>query len=82
MFVDVSYPQPQVGYALGRGYGSAVSRNRLRRRLRALMADHEQSMSPGVYVFGASPRAKEASFAQLSADLQRLLAKCAERSRS
>jgi ribonuclease P protein component len=79
MFVDVSFSQPRVGYALGRAYGSAVSRNRLRRQLRALMTDREPSMRPGVYVFGASARAKDLSFDQLGADLDRLLAKCAER---
>lgn len=82
MCVDLSLPQPRVGYALGRGYGSAVSRNRLRRQLRSLVADREAALRPGVYVFGASPRAKELSFPQLGADLDRLLAKCAERSQS
>ena len=80
MFVDLTYSQTRVGYALGRAYGSAVSRNRLRRQMRALVKDRESVMSPGVYVFGASPRAKEASFARLGEDLDRLLAKCAQRS--
>jgi ribonuclease P protein component len=82
MFVDETYPNPRVGYALGRAFGSAVSRNRLRRQLRMLMADRVASVRPGVYVFGASSRAKNLSFAQLGSDLDRLLAKCAERSRS
>lgn len=82
MFVDVSLSQPRVGYALGRSYGSAVSRNRLRRQLRALMTERESVMRPGVYVFGASGRAKTLSFGEIAANLDRLLAKCAERSQS
>ena len=82
MCVDLSLPQPRVGYALGRAYGSAVSRNRLRRQLRSLVADRESAIKPGIYVFGASPRAKSSTFPQLSADIDRLLAKCAERSPS
>lgn len=41
---------PHVGYAIGRGVGSAVVRNRLRRRLRAILAELE--LSPGLYLFG------------------------------
>ena len=82
MCVDSSLPQPRVGYALGRAFGSAVSRNRLRRQMRALMAEREPKLAPGIYVFGASGRAKNLSYAQLGADLDRLLAKCAERSAS
>jgi len=76
MFVDASLSVPHVGYALGRSYGSAVRRNRLRRQLRELMKSRESAMSPGVYVFGASPRAGAASFAELGQHLDRLLVKC------
>jgi ribonuclease P protein component len=78
MFADASLPVPQVGYALGRSYGSAVRRNRLRRQLRELVKVRESAMVPGVYVFGASPRASGYSFEALGSHLDRLLAKCVE----
>jgi ribonuclease P protein component len=78
MFADASLSVPQVGYALGRSYGSAVRRNRLRRQLRELVKVRESAMVPGVYVFGASPRAAEYSFESLGGHLDRLLVKCVE----
>lgn len=77
MFFDASLSVPHVGYALGRSYGSAVRRNRLRRQLRELMKSREAAMAPGVYVFGASSRAGSVSFADLGQHLDRLLAKVA-----
>lgn len=82
MFVDPTLSQPHVGYALGRAFGSAVSRNRLRRQMREILRTREGAMQPGVYVFGASPRAKGLEFAGLVSNVDRLLQKCAERSRS
>ena len=79
MLLDSTLSHPHVGYALGRGYGSAVRRNRLRRQLRELVKVRESMMQPGVYVFGASPRAHGADFADLGNQLDRLLTKCAER---
>ena len=62
----------------GRSYGSAVRRNRLRRQLRELVKVRESAMVPGVYVFGASPRAASYSFEDLGKHVDRLLAKCLE----
>jgi len=76
MLLDSSLSQPHVGYALGRSYGSAVRRNRLRRQLRELVKTHESQMLPGVYVFGASPRAHGTEFSELSRHLGSLIAKC------
>ena len=48
---------PQVAYALGRRFGSAVERNRARRRLRDAFAqswvDHLQSTAPTLRLDGA-----------------------------
>jgi ribonuclease P protein component len=76
MLLDSSLSQPLVGYALGRSYGSAVRRNRLRRQLRELVKTHESSLLPGVYVFGASPRAHGTEFFELNRHLGSLIAKC------
>lgn len=78
MLLDTSLSQPLVGYAMGRSYGSAVRRNRLRRQLRELVKTREAAMAPGIYVFGASPRAHGTSFEDLGRHLDSLLAKCAQ----
>ena len=62
-----------VGYAIGRPYGGAVARNRLRRRLRVLMASHGEVLLPGSYLIGATPGASQQDFAQLGASLNRLI---------
>jgi ribonuclease P protein component len=78
MVLDSSLPQPQVGYALTRSFGNAVARNRLRRQLRELVNTRHQALRPGLYVFGASPRAAGQSSEQLGRDLDRLLVKMSE----
>lgn len=60
---------PRVAYAIGRPVGPAVVRNRLRRRLRAAVTELAPDMAPGAYLVAASPRAAEASFAELRAHL-------------
>lgn len=81
MFVDSTLSQPRVGYVLGRAYGSAVSRNRLRRQMREILRTREAALQPGVYVFGASPRAKGLAHSDLVVNVDRLLQKIAERGR-
>jgi ribonuclease P protein component len=76
MILDTSFQQSLVGYAFGRSFGSAVQRNRFRRRLRELVKTREQLLSPGIYVFGGSPRAASLGFEELGGQLDRLLAKC------
>lgn len=46
---------PRVAYAVGRPVGPAVARNRLRRRLRAVVAD--TPLQPGTYLVAAGPAA-------------------------
>ena len=63
---------PRVAYALGRAIGPAVVRNRLRRRLRALLA--ATTLPPGFYLIGAQPIAAQRSTSELEFDLGRLVA--------
>jgi len=46
-----------VGYALGKHLGGAVERNRLRRRLKAIIATMEGGIPPGDYLFSARSEA-------------------------
>jgi ribonuclease P protein component len=73
------YTPPQVAFAVGRAFGSAVVRNRLRRRLRALLA--ATPPPPGLYLFGAQPAAAVRTSTELSFDLQRMLAVCNQAAR-
>ncbi len=73
MLVDPSLSFPHVGYAIGRQIGGAVERNRLRRRLRAIMSTHDMDLSPGWYLFGVSVAARTYGYAQLEASMGRLI---------
>jgi len=56
---------PQVAYAIGRRVGGAVVRNRLRRRMRAIVADTAGELAPGAYLVGVAPEATTLSFGEL-----------------
>lgn len=56
-----------VAFAIGRPVGSAVVRNRLRRRLRAAFG--ELGPQPGTYLLTASPSAATHDFARLRHEL-------------
>jgi len=55
---------PRFAYAVGRRVGTAVVRNRLRRRLRAAVAT-AGTLQPGAYLVGAGPEAIGLSFGEL-----------------
>lgn len=61
---DSEVVPPQVAFAIGRASGSAVQRNRLRRRLRAIL--HDCDVPPGLLLIGVGPHANKCSFDDLS----------------
>lgn len=66
--LDPTLTPPRVAFALGRRVGTAVTRNRIRRRLRAALAElaaSEPGVPGGLYLVGAGPDAATASFAEL-----------------
>ena len=66
---DVDEPA-RVGFIVSRAVGPAVTRNRVRRRLRHLMAGQLQSLPEGsLLVLRANPRAVTARQADLAAEL-------------
>ncbi len=77
---DASVVPARVAYAIGRPIGGAVVRNRVRRRLRALVVAEasRQPLAPGYYLVGARPGAAGASFADLGADLTSALRRLRE----
>ena len=60
---DASRVPPRVAFAIGRHVGPAVVRNRIRRRLRAIL--REVALAPGDYLFGVSADARSVPFEQL-----------------
>jgi len=56
--------EPRVAYAVGRRTGKAVTRNRLRRRLRAAVGQ-VPGLAPGAYLVAAGPEAVEMGFEEL-----------------
>jgi ribonuclease P protein component len=56
---------PRVAYAVGRAVGGAVVRNRLRRRLRAVMTELGPHLRSGTYLVGAAPEAANVPFGAL-----------------
>jgi ribonuclease P protein component len=71
--LDPDLVPPQVAFAIGRAVGSAVSRNRLRRRLRAVLT--ECDVPPGLYLVGARVPACEQTFAELERAVSSLMDK-------
>jgi ribonuclease P protein component len=61
-------PKAQVGYAISRRCGNAVQRNRLRRRLRAVVAARARdgALAAGTYLVRTEPAAAALAFAELS----------------
>jgi ribonuclease P protein component len=60
---------PRVAYAVGKRVGGAVVRNRLRRRLRAVVADLRGSLAPGAYLVAAGPEAADLPYEDLKAQV-------------
>jgi ribonuclease P protein component len=73
---EAAAPSVRVAYAIGKAVGGAVARNRLRRRLRALVdeADRDGALTPGLYLIGARPGSVDESFDGLRHHLRRALA--------
>ena len=72
-----------VGFVVSRAVGNAVHRNRVKRRLRHLVADQLAALPPtGVLVVRALPAAAAASAAELRSDLARCLERVTSAPRS
>jgi ribonuclease P protein component len=72
-----------VAFALGRALGPAVTRNRLRRQLRALCRELDQrsELPPGLLLIGAKPAAIELTFDQLEIELLSMVRQLTDGSR-
>jgi ribonuclease P protein component len=65
---------PRVAFSVGRSVGDAVTRNRVRRQLRAAVREHHQTLEPGAaYLVRATPAAAGAPYSELSSTLREIL---------
>ena len=70
---------PRVGFVVSKAVGDAVTRNRVKRRLRHLAREHVSSLpDSALLVVRALPAAATATSAELSADLERCLRRALE----
>ncbi|WP_183094071.1 ribonuclease P protein component [Nocardioides stalactiti] len=68
--------QPRIGFVVSKAVGNAVTRNRVKRRLRHAAAPlHDRLPADALLVVRAQPAAAAASAAELAADLERCLDK-------
>jgi ribonuclease P protein component len=80
--LDRSGDPPRVAYAVDRRLGTAVTRNTVRRRLRAAVREHGGRLEPGhAYLIRALPGAERATYRDLSDTLRDLLADDARKGR-
>ena len=69
--VDPAVGHPHVAYAIPRAHGSAVRRNRARRRLRETCRalDRDGGLEPGLYLIAPRPTIDELSTRELASAL-------------
>jgi len=72
LLVDNPVSPPQVAFAIGRAHGTAVRRNRVRRRLRAALTD--AGLPAGAFLIGADRTAESRSSVELEFDARKLAA--------
>jgi ribonuclease P protein component len=70
-----TWSRTEVAYAISRRVGSAVVRNRLRRRLRAIMAEQAPLLPVGAYVVSTGPGGPELDFDELKVAMSQALEK-------
>ena len=69
---SVSTAGPQVGFVVSRAVGNAVTRNRVKRRLRHLVRERLESLPPeSLLVVRALPASAGASYGELGGDLDK-----------
>ncbi len=74
LLVDPDHSPARAGFVVSRAVGSAVDRNRVKRRLRHAVAAQLATLPPGArLVVRAQPAAARSSYDVLAADLERCL---------
>jgi ribonuclease P protein component len=77
--LDEDLEHPRVAFAIGRNKGCAVDRNRLRRRIQAVLRSRADSLPKGTYMFGSRSRARDVTFDEVVEDIEYVLAEVVRR---
>ncbi len=64
---------PRIAYAVGRKAGGAVIRNRIRRRLKAVVWETRFLLDPGAYLVGGTARVATMSYQELRSAIWEVL---------
>ena len=70
---DPGLERPRVAFALSRFSGTAVERNRARRRLRAVFGEQADRLTPGRYLVGARGSISKATYRRARSQLLQML---------
>jgi ribonuclease P protein component len=62
-----------VAFAINRKLGNAVTRNRLRRRLRSILSGQTPALAPGAYLIRTGPEAPNLAFDELKVAMSQAL---------
>ncbi len=73
---------PRVAYAIARRCGTAVARNRIRRRLRAALDELAADLGPGAYLITPDPSCRTAPFDEVRGALREALRRAGALGRS
>ena len=71
--LDAGQDTINVAYSVGKKVGKAVVRNKVKRRMRALVQECSCQMDRGDYLFLVSPRVADVAFADLRDEVRALL---------
>jgi ribonuclease P protein component len=74
-----SWSEAEVSYAINRRVGTAVVRNRLRRRLKAIMTELAPSLLAGAYVVRTGPDSSTLGYEELRVAMSRAVEKATRR---
>jgi ribonuclease P protein component len=77
--IDPTLTTPRVAYAIGRAVGPATTRNRIRRRLRAIVREQSSVIPPAWLLIAVTPAVAELTFEQLRTEVTTLLSRLTNR---
>lgn len=73
--INSKYPNPKIGFSVNNKIGKAVVRNKVKRRLRAIIKDFLPEIKKCNLIFVAKPSIIKLEFSEMKTEVQQLLHK-------